>query len=139
MSNVQPPSPDPPLPAPAPSPGTDSGAVGSLILAFLAPISIGITGPIGMFTMLMTAGPTAHTPLTWLAPVFFWSLPLLAGISSVSLARSSLRKCRRGSGSWVVAVISLSFMGIFFLAGLIATLQFMIGTGFFDESLRRSY
>ncbi|MFF1251917.1 hypothetical protein ACFVYC_05410 [Pseudarthrobacter sp. NPDC058329] len=139
MNNVQPASPDPPLQPSGPSTGTDRGAVGSLILAFLAPISIGVTGPIGIFTMLMTAGPSAHTPLTWLAPVFFWSLPLLVGISSVSLARSSLRTCRRGSGAWVVAVISLSFMGIFFLLGLIVTLQFMIGSGFFDESLQRAY
>jgi hypothetical protein len=138
MSDVQPPSSDPPLPDPVAPTGTDRGAIGSLFLAFLAPISIGITGPIGMFTMLLTASPSAHTRLTWLAPVFFWSLPLLMGISSVSLARSSLRKCPRGSGGWVVALISLSFMGIFLLVGLIATLHFMVGARFFDESLRRS-
>jgi hypothetical protein len=90
MSDVQPPGPDPSLQAPVPSTtGVDRGAIGSLLLAFLAPISIGITGPIGMFTMLLTAGPSGHTALTWLAPVIFWSLPLLVGISSVSLARSS--------------------------------------------------
>jgi len=132
MSDVEPPSPGPSLQAPVPSTsGTYRGAIGSLVLAFLAPVSIGITGPIGMFTMLLTAGPSGHTALTWLAPVIFWSLPLLVGISSVSLGRSTLGKCRPRSSSWVVAVISLSLMTIFFVVSLLYTLRFLIGAGFF--------
>ncbi|TLM71171.1 hypothetical protein [Pseudarthrobacter sp. NamB4] len=129
MSSVQPPGPGPPPQDSALSDVTDRAAIGSLILAFLSPISIYISGPIGLFTMLLTAGPTTHTPLTWLAPVFFWSLPFLVGVSSVSLARSCLRKSRRLSSSWVVAMTSLTFMGIFFLVGLLVTLHFLSGSG----------
>lgn len=127
MSSIQPPGTGPsPRDSATPSDVTDRAAIRSLILAFLSPLSIYISGFMGMVGMLLTAGASAHGPLTWLAPVFAWSLPLLLGVRSVSLARSCLRRSSRWSGSWIVATTSLTFMGIFLLVGLIATLHFLL-------------
>lgn len=75
--------------------------------------------------MLLTFPYDGPSKYPWLAPLAFWSLPLLFGLVSVALALAALRKPRRYCPGWGLALASLSISGIIFVTGLIFTLRFM--------------
>ena len=111
---------------PAPPGGGHTGkAVASLVLAIVAPASLLLTAPFASFAMLLTFpydGPSKN-PL--LAPLVFWSLPLIFGITSASLGGSALRKSGlRGQGSGL-ALAAMCINSVIFIVGLLMTLRFV--------------
>lgn len=100
-------------------------AIASLVLAIVAPVSLLFTAAFASFAMLLTFpydGPSRHP---WLAPLVFWSLPMIFGTISVALGAQSLRKSRRHIEDSGLAIASLCISGVVFVIGLIFTLRFV--------------
>ena len=131
MSNVPRPVAGQPPPDSAPPVNITRSATSSLMLAVIAPASVYLTFPVALVPLIGAADAGGHTLLSWLAPLIFWSLPMLIGAISVSLAISTVRKLGRGSARGRVAVRSLRISGVVFISGVVVTLRFKQGMQYF--------
>lgn len=117
----------PPLATQPDPPGSNrtGKAVASLVLAIVAPSSLLLTVPFANFALLLTYPYNGPSRFPWLAPMVFWSLPLLFGVISTVLGACTLRKPGRHSEGSGLAVASLCISGVMFFVGLISTLRFV--------------
>jgi hypothetical protein len=99
--------------------------VASLVLAIVAPVSLLLTASFASFAMLLTFPYDGPSRNPWLAPLVFWSLPMIFGTISVALGAHSLRKSRRHGEDLGLAIASLCISGVIFVIGLIFTLRFV--------------
>lgn len=67
-------------------PGTVRKATASLILAGLALASMYITAPLALFARLATYPSNGPSEVPWVAPLVFFSLPLLFSLPSLALS-----------------------------------------------------
>ena len=128
---MPPASTSPPEQAPAPKAGITRSATSSLMLAVIAPASIYLTSPFALIGLIGAADEGEHTLLSWLAPLIFWSLPILIGVISISLALSTIRKLGRESESGRLAVKTLWISSVVFIIGFFVTLRFMHSMAYF--------
>ncbi|WP_411374568.1 hypothetical protein ACLH0K_16235 [Arthrobacter sp. MPF02] len=112
------------LPEP-PGNGHTAAAIASLVLAIAAPASLIITAPFASFAMLLTFPYDGPSRNPWLAPLAFWSLPMVFGTISAVLGIYSLRKTKRSGESRGLSLASLCITGVLFVPGLIFTLRFV--------------
>ncbi len=64
----------------------ERNATASVVLAVLAVLSMIVTAPLAMFAMLGTYPSDGPSPTPWVAPLVFFSLPLLFALPSLGLA-----------------------------------------------------
>jgi hypothetical protein len=79
-----------------------------------------------MTAALLTYPDEGPSERFWVAPLVLWSLPMLLGLLSVTLAVAAIRgspDALGGSGSRTSAVAALWITGILFSIGLILTLR----------------
>jgi hypothetical protein len=131
MTHVPPAASSPPPQAPSPQTGITRAATSSLMLAVIAPASIYLTFPVALIGLMGAADRGKHTLLSWLAPLVFWSLPVLIGIISISLALSTIRKLGCECESGRLAVKSLWISSVVVIIGFFVTLRFMHGMQYF--------
>jgi hypothetical protein len=111
---------------PAPAGGCHTAkAVAGLVLAIVAPVSLLLTAPFASFAMLLTFPYSGPSQNPWLAPLVFWSLPLIFGITSTSLGGYALRKSGLRAPGSGLALAALGVNGVIFIVGLIMTLRFV--------------
>ena len=116
----------PPATPPVPPGGNQTGkAVASLVLAIVAPASLLLTVPFASLAMLLTYPYNGPSQYPWLAPMVFWSLPMIFGVISTVLGAYALRKSGRHSEGSGLAVASLCISGAVFVVGLVSTLRFV--------------
>jgi hypothetical protein len=96
------------------------------VLAIIAPLSIVVTAPLAAWAALLTYPDEGPSQRFWVAPLVLWSLPMLFGLLSVTLAIAAIRGSpgfEDGSGSRTSAVSALWISGVIFTIGLILTLR----------------
>jgi hypothetical protein len=110
----------------APAGGDHNGkAVACLVLAIVAPASLLLTAPFARFAMLLTFPYSGPSQNPWLAPLVFWSLPLIFGITSASLGGYALRKSGLRAKGAGLALAALCINSVIFIVGLTMTLRFV--------------
>lgn len=120
-----------PQPHPAASPlykvrhGSAGEGTTSLVLAIIAPFGAVMTAYPAILATLLTYPDEGPSDRPWIAPLVFWSLPLLFGLLSVTLALAALRGAPAGSTSRKSAVASLWINGGVFAIGLALTMPFL--------------
>lgn len=112
---------------PVPPPGGSAGkGTTSLVLAIIAPVTLVLTAPLAMTAALLTYPDEGPSERFWVAPLVLWSIPMLLGLLSVTLAVAAIRASPGvpdWSGSRTSAVAALWVTGILFTIGLILTLR----------------
>ncbi len=106
-------------------PSSRHQAVASLVLAIVAPVSLLFTAPFANYALLLTFPYDGPSKYPWAAPLALWSLPLIFGSVSVSLALFAIRRSGRGSEGYGLVMASLWISGVIFVIGLIFTLRFV--------------
>jgi len=87
-------------------------ATASLILAGLALASMKITAPLAMFAMLATYPTNGPSEAPWVAPLVFFSLPLLFSLPSLALSIPITYGQPRSSPGWRRAAVALCIGGL---------------------------
>lgn len=122
------PQPHPP-PAPSAPDNRRHGSAGegttSLVFAIIAPFGVVMTAYPATLATLLTYPDEGPSDRPWIAPLVLWSLPLLFGFLSVTLALAALRGAPAGSASRKSAVGSLWINGGVFAVGLALTMPFL--------------
>ncbi|TLM83274.1 hypothetical protein FDW83_09880 [Pseudarthrobacter sp. NamE2] len=108
-----------------PGNGHTAAAIASLVLAIVAPVSLLFTAPFASFAMLLAFPYDGPSRNPWLAPLAFWSLPMVFGTISAGLGIYSLRKSKRSGESKGLSLASLCITAVFFVLGLSFTLRFV--------------
>ncbi|MDQ0921682.1 ABC-type transport system involved in multi-copper enzyme maturation permease subunit [Pseudarthrobacter sp. W1I19] len=98
--------------------GAERKATHSLTMAVLAIISMIITAPLAMFAMLGTYPSDGPSPTPWVAPMVFFSLPLLFALPSLALAISVIRNSPDTSPARSSAAFALCISGLVFALAL---------------------
>jgi hypothetical protein len=93
-------------------------ATASVLLAVLALVSMIVTAPLAMFAMLATYPSTGPSEMPWVAPLVFFSLPLLFALPSLVLAISVLRNSPDTSPDRSSAALALCLAGLVFVLAL---------------------
>lgn len=75
--------------------------------------------------MLLTFPYDGPSAAPWLAPLVFWSVPLIFGTISTVLAVTALRKWGTSFERSGLAVAALWISGVVFVIGLVFTMRFM--------------
>lgn len=102
-------------------------ATASLVLAVLAPASMIITAPMAMFAMLATYPSEGPSPMPWVTPLVFFSLPLLLALPSLAQALFVVKAEPRTSQSRSSASTALIISGLVFALALGPGLDQLVG------------
>ena len=119
------PQPDGPPPAWPPPRGSGGEGTTSLICSLIAPASVFLSAPFGVFALLLTRPDNGRGTLNWVAPLVFWSFPLLFGLLSMTLAIAAIRGSPPRSNSHTCAVAGLWILGAGLVLGTAHTLRFL--------------
>jgi hypothetical protein len=93
----------------------------SLVLAVIAPFGLAVTASPAVLATLLTYPDEGPSAQPWIAPLVFWSVPLLVGLVSVTVALIAIRGAKAGSSSRASAAASLWINGSVFAVGLYLT------------------
>ena len=93
-------------------------ATASVYLAVLALVSMAVTAPLAAFARLATYPSTGPSEFPWVAPLVFFSLPLLFALPSLVLAISVLRNSPDTSPDRTSAALALCLAGLVFALAL---------------------
>jgi hypothetical protein len=83
-----------------------------VMMAVLALVSMLITTPLAMFAMVATYPSDGPSELPWVAPLMFFSLPLLLAVPSLVLAFSVMKNVPRTSPDRSSAAFALCIDGL---------------------------
>jgi hypothetical protein len=101
-----------------PDRGTERKATHSVTMAVLAILSMIITAPLAMFAMLGTYPSDGPSPMPWVTPLVFFSLPLLFALPSLVLAISVIKNSPDTSPARSSAAFALCLSGLVFALAL---------------------
>jgi hypothetical protein len=87
-------------------------------MAVLAILSMIITAPLAMFAMLGTYPSDGPSPMPWVTPLVFFSLPLLFALPSLVLAISVIKNSPDTSPARSSAAFALCLSGLVFALAL---------------------
>ncbi|WP_461188077.1 hypothetical protein [Arthrobacter sp. Z4-13] len=93
-------------------------AVTSLVLAVLSLASMIVTAPLTAFAMLATYPSEGPSPMPWVAPLVFFSLPLMFALPSLALAISVIKNSPDTSPGRSSAAFALCIAGLVFALAL---------------------
>ncbi|WP_041652349.1 hypothetical protein [Pseudarthrobacter phenanthrenivorans] len=93
-------------------PKTVRKATASLILAGLALASMTITAPLALFAMLATYPSNGPSEAPWVAPLVFFSLPLLFSLPSLALSIPIMYCQPRATPGRRMAAVALCTAGL---------------------------
>ena len=114
----EPTQPEAPVAEEAQEPRYGRKATASVLLAVLALVSMIVTAPLAMFAMLATYPSTGPSEMPWVAPLVFFSLPLLFALPSVVLAISVLKNSPDTSPDRSSAALALCLAGLVLVLAL---------------------
>lgn len=92
--------------------GNSGKATASLVLACLALASMTVTAPLAIFAMLATYPANGPSAMPWVAPLVFFSLPLLLALPSLSLSIPIVYGQSRSSPGRTSATVALCIGGL---------------------------
>ncbi|MDQ0674553.1 hypothetical protein QFZ36_002114 [Pseudarthrobacter siccitolerans] len=98
--------------------GYERKATHSVTMAVLAILSMIVTAPLAAFAMLGTYPSSGPSPLPWVAPLVFFSLPLLFALPSLALAISVIKNSPDTSPARSSAAFALCISGLVFALAL---------------------
>ncbi len=93
-------------------------ATAGVVLAGLSILSMIITAPLAVFAMLGTYPSEGPSPMPWVTPLVFFSLPLLFALPSLALAISVIRNSPDASPARSSAAFALCISGLVFALAL---------------------